>query len=179
MTVATRPVNNKSNTVHQSSNPNPFSPSYHDTKPYDQDEDQDHDEHLDILGDDEPGTLNPLPSSHHTNAAVGFDINVPSHNAESDDDIDLFDDMPAENDGLSAAQALRAQVNGSGTGDVQFEQGAQVQETSSSGGESSSSGSSSASGSGSGSSSSSESEGSDADGGGADSASSAGDIDIF
>ncbi|KAF3339707.1 ELL-associated factor 2 [Carex littledalei] len=174
--IATRPVNNKTNTAHQPSNPNPFSPYNQDQY---QDQDQDHDEHLDILGDDEPGTPNPLPSFHHTNTAVGFDINVPNHHAESDDDIDLFDDMPTENKGLSAAQALRAQVNGSGTGDVQFEQGAQGQETSSSGGESSTSGSSSASGSGSGSSSSSESDASDADGGGADSASSAGDIDIF
>ncbi|KAJ1689894.1 hypothetical protein LUZ63_014049 [Rhynchospora breviuscula] len=175
-TAAMRPMNNKTNIAHQPSNPNPFSPSYPDSRPYGHDQDQDDDEHLDILGDDEPGTPNPLQSSHHASAAVGFDINIPNHHTESDDDLDLFDDIPTENEGLSAAQALRAQVNGSGTGDAQFEQGGQGQETSSTGGESSSSDSSSASGSSS--SSSSGSDGSDADGGGADSASSAGDIDI-
>jgi hypothetical protein len=173
-------VNNKTNTAHQPSNPNTSSPSYPDSRPYDhyQDQDQDHDEHLDILGDDEPGTPNPLRSSQHTSSAVGFDINIPNHHVESDDDVDLFDDALADHDGLSAAEALRAQVTGSGAGDAQFDQGGRGQETSSSGGDSSSSGSSSASESRSASSSSSGSEASAADGGGADSASSAGDIDI-
>ncbi|XP_078153597.1 uncharacterized protein LOC144548754 [Carex rostrata] len=119
----------------------------------------------------------PLPKVARTQA-----VNRPSTHAipVEVEKIDIVEpENNAENDGLSAAETLRAQVNGSGIGDVQFQQGAQGQETSSSGGESSSSGSSSASGSGSGSSSSSESEGSDADGGSADSACSPGDIYIF
>jgi hypothetical protein len=126
-------VNNKTNTAHEPSNPNPFPPSYPDSRPYDhyqdQDQDQYHDEHLDILGDDEPGTSNPLRSSHHASSAIGLDINVPNHHAQSDDDVELFDDASADHDGLSAAEELRAQVTCSGTGDAQFDLGGQGQVT--------------------------------------------------
>ncbi|CAL9040007.1 uncharacterized protein LOC103995763 [Musa acuminata AAA Group] len=113
-------------------------------------------ENLDILGDDDGGT----PSKAIVGQAedAGFDINISNQN-DTDDEIADVDVSDEADEGLNAAEALRAQANA-------VEE--QHQETSSSSG--SGSGSSS-SGSGSGSSSS------DSDGSDDDSASSGGDVD--
>jgi ELL-associated factor len=118
----------------------------------------DQEENLDILGDaDDNGFSNNVAAGQGTSAR-GFDINLPNHHDLEDEiaDVDVNDEA---DEGLNAAEALRAQVNAEG-----------LQEDSSSSSGSSSSSSSSGSGSGSGSSSS--------DSDGSDSASSGGDVDI-
>ncbi|XP_020097375.1 ELL-associated factor 1 [Ananas comosus] len=128
-------------------------------------------ENLDILGDDDPAspakTMTTGQQTPQGAADLGFDINIPTQDDTDDEiaDVDVNDDV---DEGLNAAEALRAQVNAEEGGKEPQEED---DDTSSSSASSSSSGSS-GSGSGSGS-SSSESDGSDAD-----SASSGGDIDV-
>lgn len=120
----------------------------------------DEDENLDILGDDDDNVSPINITSGQGTSARGFDINLPNQGNMDDEiaDVDVNDEA---DEGLNAAEALRAQVNGEGQ--------QEEQDSSSSSGSSSSSSSGSGSGSGSGSSSS------DSDG---DSASSGADIDI-
>ncbi|KAF0919107.1 hypothetical protein E2562_028393 [Oryza meyeriana var. granulata] len=143
--------NNRS-TTYQPVTTNPFSFS---PDPNDQEE------NLDILGDDDNGSPNNMISGQGASVR-GFDINIPNQ-LDIDDEIADVDVNDEADEGLNAAEALRAQVNAEGQQDEQ--------DTSSSSGSSSSS-SSSGSGSGSGSSSS------DSDGSDGDSASSGGDVDI-
>ncbi|XP_062212273.1 uncharacterized protein LOC133913211 [Phragmites australis] len=144
--------NNKS-TAYQPVTTNPFAVS---PDPDDQEE------NLDILGgDDDNGSPNNMASGQGMSVR-GFDINSPNQN-DIDDEIADVDVNDEADEGLNAAEALRAQVNAEG------QQG--EQDSSSSSGSSSSS-SSSGSGSGSGSSSSG------TDGSDGDSASSGGDVDI-
>ncbi|XP_048534235.1 ell-associated factor Eaf [Triticum urartu] len=116
----------------------------------------DQDENLDILGDDDNGSPNNMASAQETSYR-GFDINLPNQ-LDMDDEVADVDVNDEAEEGLNAAEALRAQVNA---------EGQQVEQATSS-----SSGSSSGSGSGSGSSTSG-SDGSDGD-----SPSSGGDVDI-
>uniref|UniRef100_R7W4Q9 Uncharacterized protein n=1 Tax=Aegilops tauschii TaxID=37682 RepID=R7W4Q9_AEGTA len=116
----------------------------------------DQDENLDILGDDDNGSPNNMASAQGTSYR-GFDINLPNQ-LDMDDEVADVDVNDEAEEGLNAAEALRAQVNA---------EGQQVEQATSS-----SSGSSSGSGSGSGSSTSG-SDGSDGD-----SPSSGGDVDI-
>ncbi|CAO2170160.1 unnamed protein product, partial [Urochloa humidicola] len=120
----------------------------------------DEDENLDILGDDDDNVSPNNMISGQGTSVRGFDINLPNQGNMDDEiaDVDVNDEA---DEGLNAAEALRAQVNAEG----QQEQG-----SSSSSGTSSSSSSGSGSGSGS---SSSDSDGSDGD-----SASSGADVDI-
>ncbi|KAL6884525.1 hypothetical protein ACP4OV_010461 [Aristida adscensionis] len=145
--------NNKS-TVYQPVTTNPFSIS---PDPNDQEE------NLDILGDDDDdnGSPNNMASGQET-LSRSFDINLPNKD-DMDDEIADVDVNDEADEGLNAAEALRAQVNA---------EGQQEEPESSSSSGSSSSSSSSGSGSGSGSSSS------DSDGSDGDSASSGGDVDI-
>ena len=120
-------------------------------------------ENLDILGDDD-GNASPNNLAAGQGASVrGIDINLPNQD-DMDDEIADVDVNDEADEGLNAADALRAQVNAEGQ--------QEEQDSSSSSGSSSSSSSGSGSGSGSGSSSS------DSDGSDADSASSGGDVDI-
>uniref|UniRef100_A0ACD5TXH9 Uncharacterized protein n=1 Tax=Avena sativa TaxID=4498 RepID=A0ACD5TXH9_AVESA len=144
--------NNRSSTYHAVS-ADPFSSS---PDPNDQDE------NLDILGDDDNGSPNNMASAEGASYR-GFDINLPNQ-LDVDDEVADVDVNDEADEGLNAAEALRAQVNAEG------QQAEQAASSSSSG--SSSSSSSSGSGSGSGSSSS------DSDGSDGDSASSGGEIDI-
>jgi len=116
-------------------------------------------ENLDILGDDDDNVSPNNMTSGHGASDCGFDINLPDQGNMDDEiaDVDVNDEA---DEGLNAAEALRAQVNAEG------EQ--EEQDSSSSSGSSSSSSSSSSSGSG-----SSDSNGSDGD-----SASSGADVDI-
>ena len=123
----------------------------------------DPDENLDILGDDDNGSPNNMASAQGTSYR-GFDINIPNQ-LDMDDEVADVDVNDEADEGLNAAEALRAQVNA---------EGQQAEQASSSSSGSSSSSSSSGSGSGSGSGSSS----SDSDGSDGDSASSGGDVDI-
>nr|ACG46081.1 hypothetical protein [Zea mays] len=119
-------------------------------------------ENLDIFGDDD-GNASPNNLASGEGAPTrGFDVNLPNQDNMDDEiaDVDVNDEA---DEGLNAADTLRAQVNA---------EGQQGQDSSSSSGTSSSSSSGSGSGSGSGSSSS------DSDGSDADSASSGGDVDI-
>jgi ELL-associated factor len=132
------------------------------TDPFSLSPDPNEEENLDILGDDD-GNASPNNLASGQGASLrGFDINVPNQDNMDDEiaDVDVNDEA---DEGLNAADALRAQVNA---------EGQQEQDSSSSSGSSSSSSSGSGSGSGSGSSSS------DSDGSDADSASSGGDVDI-
>jgi ELL-associated factor len=119
-------------------------------------------ENLDIFGDDDGNASPNNLASGEGAPARGFDVNLPNQDNMDDEiaDVDVNDEA---DEGLNAADALRAQVNA---------EGQQGQDSSSSSGTSSSSSSGSGSGSGSGSSSS------DSDGSDADSASSGGDVDI-
>ncbi|KAL6621314.1 hypothetical protein ACP70R_033746 [Stipagrostis hirtigluma subsp. patula] len=147
------PKYNSKSTIYQPVTTNPFaSPDPND------DEDN-----LDILGDDDGdnGSPNNMASGQETSSR-GFDINLPNQN-DIDDEIADVDVNDEADEGLNAADTLRAQVNAEGQ--------PEEQDSSSSSGSSSSS-SSSGSGSGSGSSSS------DSDGSDGDSASSGGDVDI-
>ncbi|CAD6206221.1 unnamed protein product [Miscanthus lutarioriparius] len=120
-------------------------------------------ENLDILGDDD-GNASPNNLASGQGACLrGFDINLPNQD-DMDHEIADVDVNDEADEGLNAADALRAQVNAEGQ--------QEEQDSSSSSGSSSSSSSGSGSGSGSGSSSS------DSDGSDADSASSGGDVDI-
>ncbi|TVU33776.1 hypothetical protein EJB05_15596 [Eragrostis curvula] len=122
----------------------------------------DQEENLDILGDDDDnGSPNNMAAGHAASTR-GFDINLPNQH-DLDDEIADVDVNDEADEGLNAAEALRAQVNA---------EGQQEEQDSSSSSGSSSSSSSSGSGSGSGSSSS------DSDGSDGDSASSGGDVDI-
>jgi len=116
-------------------------------------------ENLDILGDDDDNVSPNNMTSGHGTSVCGSDINLPDQGNMDDEiaDVDVNDEA---DEGLNAAEALRAQVNAEG------EQ--EEQDSSSSSGSSSSSSSSSSSGSG-----SSDSNGSDGD-----SASSGADVDI-
>ena len=118
----------------------------------------DQDENLDILGDDDNGSPNNMASAQGTSYR-GFDINLPNQ-LDMDDEVADVDVNDEAEEGLNAAEALRAQVNA---------EGQQVEQATSS-----SSGSSSGSGSGSGSGSST----SGSDGSDGDSPSSGGDVDI-
>ncbi|KQK04491.1 ell-associated factor Eaf isoform X2 [Brachypodium distachyon] len=142
------PRNNNRSSTYQAVTADPFSSSPDPNDP---------EENLDILGDDENGSPNSV--SPQGTSVRGFDINFPNQ-LDMDDEIADVDVNDEADEGLNAAEALRAQVDAEG----QQEQG-----TSSSSGSSSSS---SGSGSGSGSSSS------DSDGSDGDSASSGGDVDI-
>ncbi|CAL4940925.1 unnamed protein product [Urochloa decumbens] len=119
------------------------------------------DENLDILGDDDDN-VSPNNMASGQGTSHGFDINLPNQGNMDDEiaDVDVNDEA---DEGLNAAEALRAQVNA---------EGQEEQDSSSSSGSSSSSSSGSGSGSGSGSSSS------DSDGSDGDSASSGANVDI-
>ncbi|RCV25598.1 hypothetical protein SEVIR_5G178900v4 [Setaria viridis] len=140
--------NNKS-TTYQPVTTDPFALS-----PYPNDED----DNLDILGDDDDNVSPNNITSGQGTSVCGFDINLPNQGNMDDEiaDVDVNDEA---DEGLNAAEALRAQVNAE-------------QDSSSSSGSSSSSSSGSGSGSGSGSSSS------DSDGSDGVSASSGADVDI-
>ena len=116
-------------------------------------------ENLDILGDDDDNVSPNNMTSGHGASDCGFDINLPDQGNMDDEiaDVDVNDEA---DEGLNAAEALRAQVNAEG------EQ--EEQDSSSSSGSSSSSSSGSGSGSGS----------SDSDGSDGDTASSGADVDI-
>ncbi|XP_025816925.1 transcription initiation factor TFIID subunit 11 isoform X3 [Panicum hallii] len=122
----------------------------------------DEEENLDILGDDDDNVSPNNMTSGHGTSVCGFDINLPDQGNMDDEiaDVDVNDEA---DEGLNAAEALRAQVNAEGEQEEQ-------DSSSSSGSGSSSSSSSSGSGSGSGS--------SDSDGSDGDSASSGADVDI-
>ena len=147
----TEPRNNNRSSTYQPVTQDPFSFS---PDPNDQDE------NLDILGDDDNGSPNNMASAEGTSYR-SFDINLPNQ-LDIDDEVADVDVNDEADEGLNAAEALRAQVNAEGQ---QVEQA-----TSSSSGSSSSGSGSSSSGSGS---SSSDSDGSDGD-----SATSGGDVDI-
>ncbi|CAM0881216.1 unnamed protein product [Alopecurus aequalis] len=142
--------NNRSSTYQPVTDPFSFSP-----------DPDDQDENLDILGDDDNGSPSNMASAQGTSYR-GFDINLPNQ-LDMDDEVADVDVNDETDEGLNAAEALRAQVNA---------EGQQVEQATSSSSGSSSSSSSSGSGSGSGTSSS------DSDGSDGDSASSGGDIDI-
>uniref|UniRef100_A0A0A9B164 Uncharacterized protein n=1 Tax=Arundo donax TaxID=35708 RepID=A0A0A9B164_ARUDO len=147
------PRYNSKTTTYQPVTTNPFAVSP------DQD---DQEENLDILGgDDDNGSPNNMASGQGTSIR-GFDINLTNQN-DIDDEIADVDVNDEADEGLNAAEALRAQV---------YAEGQQEEQDSSSSSGTSSSSSSSGSGSGSGSSSS------DSDGSDGDSASSGGDVDI-
>ncbi|KAJ1260281.1 hypothetical protein BS78_10G220200 [Paspalum vaginatum] len=145
------PRYNNRNTTYQPVTTDPFALS---PDPNEQEE------NLDILGDDDDDVSPDNMASGQGASARTFDINLPNQDNIDDEiaDVDVNDEA---DEGLNAADALRAQVNAEGE-----------QDSSSSSGSSSSSSSGSGSGSGSGSSSS------DSDGSDADSASSGGDVDI-
>ncbi|KAF8676080.1 hypothetical protein HU200_047585 [Digitaria exilis] len=121
----------------------------------------DEEENLDILGDDDDNVSPNNMTSGQGTSGHGFDINL-SDQGNIHDEIADVDVNEEADEGLNAAEVLRAQVNAEG----------EQEQDSSSGSSSSSSESGSGSGSGSGSSSS------DSDGSDGDSASSGGDIDI-
>ncbi|GJN05208.1 hypothetical protein PR202_ga22817 [Eleusine coracana subsp. coracana] len=121
----------------------------------------DQEDKLDILGDDDDNGLPNNVAAGQGTSIHAFDINL-SNQHDLDDEIADVDVNDEADEGLNAAEALRAQVNAEGK--------QEEQDSSSSSGSTSSSSSSSGSGSGS---SSSDSDGSDGD-----SASSGGDADI-
>lgn len=145
----TGPRNSNRSSTYQPVTADPFSSS---PDPNDQDE------NLDILGDDDNGSPSIMASAQGTSYR-GFDINLPNQ-LDMDDEVADVDVNDEAEEGLNAAEALRAQVNA---------EGQQVEQATSS-----SSGSSSGSGSGSGSGSST----SGSDGSDGDSPSSGGDVDI-
>ncbi|XP_052625351.1 suppressor protein SRP40-like [Lactuca sativa] len=133
----------------------PFNPSNSLYTSPDPKNDDDLDEQLDILNDDEEeidiNIETETEPKRQQQAFTGIDINIP-HQNESDDEIAEVDVSDDEGDeGLNAAEALRAQVNA---------------EERKEGSSSESGSSSSGSGSGSSSSSSSDSDSSDGDGDG-------------
>lgn len=151
MFIAGPKYNNK-NTTYQPVTTDPFA---HSPDPNDEEE------NLDILGDDDDNVSPNNMTSGQGASGHGFDINL-SDQGNIHDEIADVDVNEEADEGLNAAEVLRAQVNAEG----------EQEQDSSSGSSSSSSESGSGSGSGSGSSSS------DSDGSDGDSASSGGDIDI-